>query len=531
MVSMFSSDTKEDWLNLGVAAFNDQQVRTATGRSIVVQVEHGNSGDSKDDILSGVLTPTVWSPGDQSWVTALNEQWQERHPGQQLITEACPGTVYAPVGFAMWRPMAEALGWPDTPIGWDDILALMADPNGWDRYGRPDWGDFKFGHTDPRSSNSGLLLMTALAYSVAGVRDGLTLDMVKSDRFIEAMRTVELHTYHYGNKSRDNVVRMMQQGTDFIHATNTTEAETLKANLGVYGESRFPLAFIFPAEGTFWAEQPYCLLAGDWVSEEQREAAQLFLDFLLDQPQQALAVDHYLRPTHPSVPLHAPFTLANGTDPSQTPASTANLQGPAPAALVAVGEVFAQTRRKQTVILLLDVSSSMSSPGKIKPAADAAALFVERLGPDDEIYVYLFGDSVVALAPSGRVGDVSEELAQTLRTIIAGGQTSLYEAICQATTRVADLRAADEAAGDPRLYGIVLLSDGNNSGPGPTEGDMFNKCLPAGAEAVGVRVFTIAYGEDADEVLLTRIANHTQGKFYAADPTSILDLLLDILFQ
>jgi Ca-activated chloride channel family protein len=300
-VSMFSSDTKADWLDLAVTTFNAQQVRIASGRSIVVQVEHGNSGDSKDEILSGVLTPTVWSPGDQSWVAVLNEEWQDLYPGQRLITDACPATVYAPVGFAMWKPMAEAMGWPDQPIGWDDIITLMADPNGWGRYGRPDWGAFKFGHTDPRSSNSGLLLLTALAYSVSGVRDGLSLEMVKSDRFIDAMRTVELHTYHYGGKSKDNVIRMMQQGTDFIHATNTTEAETLKANLGLYDESRFELAFIFPAEGTFWAEHPYCLLAGDWVSDEQREAAQLFLNFLLDRPQQELADENFLRPTHPGV--------------------------------------------------------------------------------------------------------------------------------------------------------------------------------------------------------------------------------------
>ena len=68
----------------------------------------------------------------------------------------------------MFRPMAEALGWPDKPIGWDTIVDLAADPQGWAKYGHPEWGAFKFGHTHPGKSNSGLLILTDLAYSVLG---------------------------------------------------------------------------------------------------------------------------------------------------------------------------------------------------------------------------------------------------------------------------------------------------------------------------------------------------------------------------
>ncbi len=43
-----------------------------------------------------------------------------------------------------------------------------------------------------------------------------------------------------------------------------------------------------------------------------------------------------------------------------------------------------------------------------------------------------------------------------------------------------------------------------------------------------VKVFTIAYGEDADEDLLLRIANRTNGKAFAGDPASLEQIYLAI---
>ena len=47
---------------------------------------------------------------------------------------------------------------------------------------------------------------------------------------------------------------------------------------------------------------------------------------------------------------------------------------------------------------------------------------------------------------------------------------------------------------------------------------MFN-CLPSGESVTGTKVFTIAFGEDAD--LMLRIANRTNGKTFTGDPSSI----------
>jgi len=67
--------------------------------------------------------------------------------------------------------MAEALGWPNQPIGWKTIVALAKD--GWKSYGHPEWGSFKFGHAHPQYSNSGLLSMTSFIYGIAKKTDTL----------------------------------------------------------------------------------------------------------------------------------------------------------------------------------------------------------------------------------------------------------------------------------------------------------------------------------------------------------------------
>ncbi len=517
-ISFYSSNTKEDWINVVTDAFNKAEIKTKSGKPVFVRVTHVTSGGSQQDILSGKIKPTVWSPGDQSWVDGANQVWQDR-TGRPLVSESCNPTVYAPIGFAMWRPMAEALGWPDKPISWDTIVQLASDPQGWASVGHPEWGDFKFGHTHPDYSNAGLLIMTALVYDTLGETSGLTPELVKSDAVVEAMRQVELHTYHYGVQSRDLTTVMARRGPSYLHAINTSEAEVLKANKELASEMRFPLVFIFPAKGTFWTEQPFCLVDADWVTDEQREAAQLYEDYLLKPEQQALAVDNGLRPVDTSIALHAPIALEGGTDPRVTQDTVPALASPSADAAGAVQDVFHQTKKKATIVIVLDVSGSMQGD-KIKNAVEATANFLKRLEKDDEVFVFAFNDHTTELQPSGRAGDVAEKLGDTVRALYADSGTALYDAVCQAADKVNELRAEHEAAGDKRLYGIVVLSDGQDTASGKSENDMFN-CLPSGEDVQGIKVFTIAYGDDADKDLLLRVANRTNGKTFSGDPATI----------
>ena len=47
------------------------------------------------------------------------------------------------------------------------------------------------------------------------------------------------------------------------------------------------------------------------------------------------------------------------------------------------------------------------------------------------------------------------------------------------------------------------------------------RCLSTGESITGVKIFTIAYGGDADADLMLRIANRTNGGMFAGDPENI----------
>lgn len=525
LVTLASSNTKRSWLDQVVAQFNAAGQTTAGGDRIVAEVEHVTSGGSMNAILDGDLAPVAWSPGDGSWIEQMNQTWQQQ-TNKSINSQACRPTVYAPLGFALWRPMAEALGWPDTPIGWDTIVDLASDPDGWASYGRPEWGQFRFGHTHPGYANSGLLSMTAFVHGVVRSQGQLTpLQVYEAET---ALRALEQATSKYGRQAPALLELMARQGPSFLHGAAVPEADTVRFNVERGDELQFPLAFIFPAGGTIWADHPYCILDNaDWVSQEQADAAAIFRDYLLDRQQQELAVDNYLRPLDDDIDLHAPMTLENGTDPRVTTETVPALPSPDADVSTAVIDLFRITKRKATVIIALDVSGSMEGE-KIRSATAATAEFLGRLDPNDEVALLTFSDGVTSLSEPARVGDVVEGLANRVASLIASGNTALYDAVCQATAMAAAMKADDEAAGESRLYGVVLLSDGEDTVGQPTENQMFVTCLPANAEADGVKIFPIAFGEDAAENVLERIAAVTGGRLYSADPASISNVYLSI---
>jgi Ca-activated chloride channel family protein len=519
VVEIHSSNTKEDWMNQVVASFNAAGY-TVNGKPIVATVAHVGSGSSMNNILEGKIKPVVWSPGSDLWVTSINQEWSDR-TGGRLINGECPATLRLPLAIAMWRPMAEALGWPDAAIGWDDLAALSTNPEGWAAYGHPEWGEFKFGHPHPEHSNSGMLSLVAEVYSAAGLTEGLTVDLVKSQAVIDSVAAVEQRVFHYGKKDTDILLRMTQRGPEYLHAVTSYEANVIKWNRDHQAELRFPFVAIYPDDGTFWVENPYCILdAADWVSDEQEEAAAIFRDYLLSAEQQTLAIDWGLRPANLDVPLHAPIDMEHGAVPSITMEQVPHLAYPSNEVVGHILDVWHQVKKKATVILLIDTSGSMRGE-KIKSAAEGAITFIGQMDPSDELYVVTFATDVVELSTSGLVGGVGEELKRSLGGIYAEGGTALHEAVIYSVDRIERLKAADEAAGERRLYGIVLLSDGKNeTDGGPTVNDMLSR-LPSGTEASGIKIYAIAYGEDADLAVLTTLANRTNGKQFAGDVEDI----------
>ncbi len=115
----------------------------------------------------------------------------------------------------MWRPMAQALGWPDKTIGWADVAELATSEAGWSDYGHPEWGAFKFGHTHPAYSNSGIVSIIAEAYAGAGKQRGLTESDLEDPQVRDFMTNVEKSIIHYGTSTGFFGDRMFERGPSY----------------------------------------------------------------------------------------------------------------------------------------------------------------------------------------------------------------------------------------------------------------------------------------------------------------------------
>jgi Ca-activated chloride channel homolog len=73
---------------------------------------------------------TVWSPASALYIPVENAAWRKTH-SDDLVTGTPSNLVLSPVVIAMWRPMAEALGWPSKALGWSDIAQLAISDKGW----------------------------------------------------------------------------------------------------------------------------------------------------------------------------------------------------------------------------------------------------------------------------------------------------------------------------------------------------------------------------------------------------------------
>ena len=93
-------------------------------------------------------------------------------PSVSTTSGPCCRTTLAPVGMAMWKPMAVALGWPDRPITFKQLASLALNRTaGWSSIGPQyaAWGRFKMGHGHPATSNSGRLFVASSIFAFANL--------------------------------------------------------------------------------------------------------------------------------------------------------------------------------------------------------------------------------------------------------------------------------------------------------------------------------------------------------------------------
>jgi Ca-activated chloride channel family protein len=503
--------------------------RTASGRGAALLAE----GWPEDG--SAGPAPVLWSPASSAWGAVVNERLAQ--DGQPAIATDFERIMLTPLVLAMPRPMAEALGWPEAELGWADILELASNPEGWGSVGHPEWGAFRFGKTNPNFSTSGLSATIAIYSAAAGSTAPLTLDQIANPGVVEFVKGVENATVHYGDTTLtflENMLREDQRGRPMRYASAVAveEVSVIAYNRGDPADTgeattppSVPLVAIYPKEGTLFSDNPAYVLDAPWVDEVARQAAAEFRTFVVDDPEnQARVLEFGFRPGNPAVAIGAPIDASNGLDPTQ-PAT--ELQVPEPAVLAALIDSWEANRKPARVIMLLDVSGSMGELGgegrtKLDLAKEAVLASLDQFKPEDEVGLWIFSTELqgdqdyLELVPPGPLTANAGQIEQTVRGLVDGGGTGLYDSTAAA------VQAVRESFDQGRINAVILLSDGRcDDFEGQCEIDPLLEFLSSN-ERDPVRVFPVAYGDDADLDALRAIAESSQARLYqATDPTTI----------
>jgi hypothetical protein len=320
VVNVLYSTEKEAWLNEVIADFESSGARV-DGHPIKIELEKMGSWEINAAVVDGTRKPVIVSPASTLQIAALQDSTTAQF-GRSLVnpadTTTCRSVVKTPLVLVAWKERADVL-WGQQPGSrlWRNIHDLLIDPQGWAALNQPDWGYVKFGHTDPLKSNSGFMTILLMTYGYFGKDSGLTSSDILTDSeyqkwFLENEAAIGQFEYSTGPLMQ-KMVSYGPSTLDFATVYEATAIEQAGNAVGRYGELR-----VYYPPALLWSDHPFCILDGDWVTPQQTEAAELFIDYLISTPVQTTALmNHGFRPVDASIKLEqagSPFDryAANG---------------------------------------------------------------------------------------------------------------------------------------------------------------------------------------------------------------------------
>ena len=556
-----ASPDQSDVLAQAAAEYGRQRP-TVDNRCVEVQVRAVESVEAANALVGGWdevalgPQPDVWVPASSAW--ALQVQLKRQATKQpDVIPFERPKVATTPMVFAMPKPMAQTLGWPQQPLGWTELIKAVQNPQGWKAFNQPSWGPFRLGKLDPNLSTPGLEALIGAVFAATGQGSELSVDTLAKQA--DQLRTVILGIERAPGQDADTPATFLAnlqqadqagQALGFVSAVPLDEKSVFDYNRGTLGgledggqrpKPKVPLVAVYPREGTLEADHPWVVLRAPWVDAAKRRAAAGFLDYIRSEPVQVRFQQEGFRSWRgrPGPALNQ----ENGLLPDQ-PARV--LAPPAPRVVAAALESWNAARKRSNVLAVFDISGSMKEPvagtggrTKMDLVKAAASQGLALFAPETNLGSWVFSTNLngrndwreeVPIGPTSAKLPNGQTRRQAMFAALAGmqasnGDTGLYD------TTLAAFRAVKRSYAPGRLNIVVLLTDGINDDPagGISKRELLRR-LHAEQGNQKVEVITIAFGANADVASLRQISQVTGGIPYVVrDPRDIIKVFTEVI--
>ena len=288
---------KKNWLKWAVEEFK----QTEAGKKVKINLIPMGSVAGAEAILKQDQRIQVWSPASSMVQALLTEQWEKDHGNDPIYSDA--PLALTPMVIVMWEDRYQAFIAKYSEVNFKTIAEALAEKTGWAAIaGKPEWSFFTFGHTMPTHSNSGLLTLVLMAYDYADVSRKLKAKQIMDEGFLTWLEAAQENISAEETSTGKLMTQMLRFGPSELNAVMVYEnlaLSNLETAEGRWGK----LKIVYPTRSV-WNDNPYYILDVPWSTQEQKDAAKLFQDFLLGETAQKVARDEYLfRPANVDIPI------------------------------------------------------------------------------------------------------------------------------------------------------------------------------------------------------------------------------------
>jgi len=388
-----------------------------------------------------------------------------------------------------------AIGQQPRGVGWHSLLTQG--------------GELRLAHAHGTTAD-GLAVMAAEWVWACGGREPSADDAAGRAR--DLVKALEERVVEYAPDDRTALLRAQSAQADVVLVRED-------AALAAAAESGAESVIVYPAEGTLWIDQ----VLGRVHHEEIRRPIDRPYELLSAHLRSAQTADRVL--THGMHPAGSALGTRNDSarliaaHPAAQQGSVRIVNsGAAPMVLPGYQSVkiisgsWGSVAKAADVCLVLDTSESMVG-SKLAAACEAIRRFCARpQSTATAVGLVTFDRTAVVTVPVQPLAQATQNIELAIRSVRAGGNTALFDAVAVA---VAELH---RAAGMGHMRVVLLLTDGAENSSRKTFSEARIEL-----DAADVTVFAIAYGADADEATLRRLAGDS-GLVVTASPRDVEEI-------